>query len=336
VERLKRHPLRAIIAALLLLALICLAAGIAISRDEPDRAGKGASSASFDEGAAGREGAGQGADSSGPQTTPGAPVDGKVNGPGESVAGLKIIRSASLDLKVGKGRVDAALARVSADVSSLGGYVVSTTRGDGDGGYYGPAEDAVAAPDNSGIDRSLIYPYPQPRDGAWAQVTVRVPAKSFDSMISRASALGKVTASTISGEDVTWQYVDAKSRIRHAEAVEGRLLKLLERAQGVDEVLAIQDRLSQVQQQIEIDKGQLQQLDRMTEMSTVTVMLYEREASGKPREGFARAWADAREGFSQVFENALAASGTVMGILVLLGALGLVVAAAVGIRRRLR
>jgi hypothetical protein len=91
--------------------------------------------------------------------------------------------------------------------------------------------------------------------------------------VSRFAGLGKVVARQSSSEDLTQDYVDTGSRLRHAQRVEERLVALLDRAKTVNETLAIQARLDDVQLRIETDKGRIDNLSRVTSYATINVRL---------------------------------------------------------------
>jgi hypothetical protein len=165
--------------------------------------------------------------------------------------GQRIAQTAELTVRIGDGRLGEALASVARDAERVGGYVVSSTAGTG------------------GADA--------PESG---EVVIRVPAPRFLASVRAAERLGTVVARRIGSEDLTQDYVDTESRLRHARAVEGRLLALLGRSDRVADVLAVQDRLAGVQEQIEVAKGRLDRLAGLTELATITLHL--REGAGDP------------------------------------------------------
>ena len=63
---------------------------------------------------------------------------------------------------------------------------------------------------------------------------------------------------TTSSEDVTSQYVDRQARLRHYRAVERRLVGFLQETTTVNQMLAVQDRIDQVQLTIEELSAQAQ------------------------------------------------------------------------------
>lgn len=223
----------------------------------------------------------------------------------------RIIRTASIDLRLRDGRFEAGWGDAQAVAGASGGYVVSASRsGAGDGPRFGT-------------------------------ITMRVPTEKFDAAVDRLRELSgaKVARLDVSSQDVTQEFVDVRSRLRHDRAVEGRLLALLAKTEGVSEVLAVQARLDQVQEQIEVSRGRLQYLEKLTSMSTIQLSL--REPGGKAGERndpeasvLAHAWRDAGERFAANVAGGIVWLGGALPALFLLAVL--VAVSRVAWRRRVR
>jgi len=84
---------------------------------------------------------------------------------------------------------------------------------------------------------------------------------------------GKLTSENETVQNVTTQYVDLQSRLKNLRTEQQRLLQLLSQAQNLSDTLTIQDKLTDVEGQIEQIEGQINQLDSQTAYSTVTVNL---------------------------------------------------------------
>jgi hypothetical protein len=150
-----------------------------------------------------------------------------------------------------------------------------------------------------------------------------VPAKNFDETIDALAKLGKVQNEHISGQDVSAQYVDLQARLANAEAQRNAMVALLQRAQSVSDIIAIQNQLGQITQQIEELKGQIQYLDHNTSFSTVTVNIVEAGAPA-PRApndswGFATALGDAAHNFVTTINYMITGLGAIGPVLLLVG-----------------
>jgi PKD repeat protein len=106
------------------------------------------------------------------------------------------------------------------------------------------------------------------------QITIRVPSDDFDYAMGVLRNMAvEVTSETTSAQDVTEEYVDLEATLRNLEATEAQLLKLMEKAVEVKDILSVQSELSRVQQDIERTKGRMQYLERTSTMSLIQVTL---------------------------------------------------------------
>ena len=125
-------------------------------------------------------------------------------------------------------------------------------------------------------------------DDEAATVTLRVPADRFDEALDRLHAMdGEVRVEATRDEDVTSSVVDLEARIRNLQASEQQYRLLVQRAEKVDDVLAVQSRLDQVRGEIEQLTAQLTQLNGLAALSTLTVTLV---PASTPVEDAAEAW----------------------------------------------
>lgn len=109
-----------------------------------------------------------------------------------------------------------------------------------------------------------------------AYVTIRVPEEKFDDTISSLTGLAlRVTTESVHGQDVTEQYTDLQARLKNAQAQETQYLDILKKASSVQDILAVQQYLSQVRYEIESYQGQLKSLSNLTTYSTISVSLTE-------------------------------------------------------------
>jgi len=150
-----------------------------------------------------------------------------------------IVRNASLSLVVPD--TQAALDEINSLVDKLEGYIV----------------------------QSNVYQY---QEGLQASVTFRIPADSLDQALTRIRDLAsEVRSENVSGDDMTDEYVDLQSRLRHLQATEQRLLEFLEEAEDTEAALAVYDQLRQVQGEMEQVKGRMQYLEQSAAMATVSL-----------------------------------------------------------------
>ncbi len=111
------------------------------------------------------------------------------------------------------------------------------------------------------------------QDQMVADLTLQVSSASADSAISELRALGNVTSETTGSQDVTEEYVDLQSNLRNLQASEAAILKLMDKATQIQDVLSLQRELTNVRGQIERLQGRKTYLERRTDMATITLSL---------------------------------------------------------------
>lgn len=128
-----------------------------------------------------------------------------------------------------------------------------------------------------------------------ADYTLRIPEPELESFLSTIkSGSVSVNHESISGEDVTDQYVDLETRLNTREQLEARLLEFMEEAESTEDLLAISRDLANVQYEIEQIKGQLTYFDNRINYATVTITLSEENVS-TIKEGDLNVWERTKE-----------------------------------------
>jgi len=103
-------------------------------------------------------------------------------------------------------------------------------------------------------------------------IVFRVPAAQFEATLSDVEGIAKeVEERSVSGEDVTEEFVDLGSRLKNLEATRDRLLDLLEQANRVEDALNINQAITDVQEDIEVIQGRMKYLQQSAAQSTITV-----------------------------------------------------------------
>jgi len=119
------------------------------------------------------------------------------------------------------------------------------------------------------------------------QITVRVPAKDFETLMSDIKSLATAVKNESStGQDVTEQYTDLEAQLRNAQAQERTYLAVLDKAKTVEDILNVQERLGQIRGVIESLQGRLKYLENVTSYSTISVSLEEEPAIRLPTKEF--------------------------------------------------
>lgn len=105
------------------------------------------------------------------------------------------------------------------------------------------------------------------------EVIVRVPAATFDESIDTVKKMGEVTSQRTSGQDVTEEYVDLDAQLRNLRATETQFLEIMKKAVKIEDILAVQNELSNVRGRIESIQGSMKYLKQSADLSTLTVYL---------------------------------------------------------------
>jgi Domain of unknown function (DUF4349) len=107
-----------------------------------------------------------------------------------------------------------------------------------------------------------------------ATLTMRVPADRFDEALAAIHDLdGEVKAEATREEDVTATVVDLEARLTNLRAAEVEYRELLDRAEAIEDILAIQNQLFQVRGEIEAMQAQLDYFNDQAAMATLTVSI---------------------------------------------------------------
>jgi hypothetical protein len=163
--------------------------------------------------------------------------------PDELSVERKIIRTGYITLEIED--IAGTMDKVAQAADELGGYVVSSYKREVESKNYG-------------------------------SVTIRVPADRFGEAFDRLRQLAvKVPSESTEARDVTEEYVDLQARLHNLEATEAQYLVLMEKAETVEEMLKVQQALSDVRGQIEQIEGRIKYLERVSDMALIEVSLEE-------------------------------------------------------------
>jgi hypothetical protein len=116
-----------------------------------------------------------------------------------------------------------------------------------------------------------------------ANITVRIPAEKLDEALAKIKGLVRdpnkdILSDTITGKDVTADYVDLQSRLTNLQNTEAQLKKIQDSATKTEDVLQVFNQLTQIRQQIEQIKGQIKYYEESSSMSAISVSLISSES----------------------------------------------------------
>jgi len=128
--------------------------------------------------------------------------------------------------------------------------------------------------ENSDVSGTSYHAYNHTRR---ASIVIRVPAKHLDAFIAQIGNMANITSKSESSEDVTLSYIETESRIASLEIQRDKLLEWMEDAETVEELIKLEERLSEVRYQLEYYGGILRNYDNLVEFSTITLDIREVE-----------------------------------------------------------
>lgn len=108
-----------------------------------------------------------------------------------------------------------------------------------------------------------------------AYYTIRIPSESFNSIMNELSTLGNVPYSHVYTTNITSEYYDTAARLKSYQVQEETLLALLEKAESIEDVLAVQTELSNVRYRIESLQSTIKNWDRQVSYSAIDVSIDE-------------------------------------------------------------
>jgi len=114
---------------------------------------------------------------------------------------------------------------------------------------------------------------------------IRVPAVNFEKLISNIeNGKDEIKSKSIQARDVTEEYVDIETRLTNKREYLKRYKELLSKASTVKDILAIEENIRTLQEEIESKEGRLKYLSDQVSFSTLEINLYkEKEFIYKPQ-----------------------------------------------------
>lgn len=103
----------------------------------------------------------------------------------------------------------------------------------------------------------------------YASMTIRVPRENLKGFLEKVSDAGNIVRRSDTVEDVTLSYVDMESRRNTLRTEQARLLEFLDKAETIEEIITIEERLSNVRYQLESMESKLRVIDNLVDYSTV-------------------------------------------------------------------
>ncbi len=104
-------------------------------------------------------------------------------------------------------------------------------------------------------------------------LTVRVLSSGFEDSMQTLAGLGLVTTKQVNAKDVTSEIVDLGARIKTLAAKEETFREMLRASRNINDVMSLQDRLTEVRTEIERMDAQRKSLSELASLSTIKIHL---------------------------------------------------------------
>jgi Domain of unknown function (DUF4349) len=108
-----------------------------------------------------------------------------------------------------------------------------------------------------------------------ATLEIRMPADRFEDAVDGLRPIGKVESVNVTAQDVGEEYVDVQARMANDHRLETRLIELVAQRTGkLSDVLAVEQELARVREEIERYQGRLRYLQTRAAVSTLSLTIH--------------------------------------------------------------
>lgn len=129
---------------------------------------------------------------------------------------------------------------------------------------------------------------------------IRIPAENYEDFLTGVKDNGNVTYYHENTKDITDTYTDLNAKLTSLKAQEDRVLEFYKEAKTLDELLAVEERLSEIRYEIDYIENQLKNYDLQVAYSTLYITVYETKEYTETSESF---WTRLGNSFSNGWTN---------------------------------
>ncbi len=116
----------------------------------------------------------------------------------------------------------------------------------------------------------------------YANYTIRIPKDKYEEFLSSFGKLGNIIVNELNSEDVTDRYIDTEARLSALKVQELRLLEIMSNATEIEDIIALEERLSEVRYEIEKYTGDIRKWDNLVEFTTIQLEVREVREISEP------------------------------------------------------
>lgn len=139
----------------------------------------------------------------------------------------------------------------------------------------------------------------------YANLTIRIPQEKLSQFLGSVSEVCNVIRRNDSVNDVTLTYVDTASRRDSLKVQQERLLAMLEQCVTLEDMLTLEERLTDVRYQLESLERQLRSMDNKVSYSTVSLSITEVQELTPVIVEEPTNWERIRDGFNKTLDDVI-------------------------------
>ena len=106
-------------------------------------------------------------------------------------------------------------------------------------------------------------------------ITARIPSDKFEAFLNSLDGDGKIMSKSVNAQNISQVYANKETYKKALEKEQERLLAMMDKAETIEDMIAVESRLSEVESQLNSYKTDLSQMDKDVEFSTVYIDLQE-------------------------------------------------------------
>ena len=108
-------------------------------------------------------------------------------------------------------------------------------------------------------------------------ITLKVPFSDYEKALQEVSALAELKSMSVNAYDLTAQYQDTKAYLENYKKERARLDELYGIAEKIEDLIKVEERLTQLQNMIDNYEAQLKNMERRTDYGSISVTLREKK-----------------------------------------------------------
>ncbi len=162
--------------------------------------------------------------------------------------------------------------------------------------------------------------------------TVLIPSDDFRAFVDDISEYGRVVSKSMNAENITKKYGETKALVDSYETELKRLQEFMEKAETIEDMMAVEQRIAEVESQLNVYRSQLSNMDTSVQYSTININITEvKEYTPDPieektfGERIKETFGDSWDSFTSFLEGALYALIYLLPFLVLIAIVAAIV-----------